>query len=93
MLVRARAIETGCFVIAPAQCGRHANDRETFGHSLIVDPWGTVLSDAGDGPGLAIARIDPEKVAEARRMIPALSHDREFAPPGAVSVAATAQGR
>jgi len=78
VLVRARAIETGCFVIAPNQTGTHAESRRTFGHSLIVDPWGNVLADGGDDVGYVIADIDLGKVVEARRMIPALRHDRSF---------------
>ncbi len=81
VLLRARAIETGCFVIAPAQCGEHAGGRRTYGHSLIVAPWGEVLADGGETPGLVLAEIDPAKVAEARRMVPALTHDRAFAAP------------
>ncbi len=76
VLLRARAIETGCFVIAPAQCGTHAEGRRTFGHSLIVDPWGTVLADGGEAPGIVTARLDLERVTAARRMIPSLGHDR-----------------
>jgi predicted amidohydrolase len=83
VLLRARAIETGSFVIAAAQGGRHEDGRETFGHSLIVDPWGNVLTEAGDEPGIVLAKIDPEKSAEARRRIPALENGRRFgvAPP------------
>ena len=78
VLVRARAIETGCFVFAPAQCGEHAGGRQTYGHSLVVTPWGEVLADAGEMPGVVIAGIDPAKVGEARGMVPALNHDRAF---------------
>ncbi len=81
LLLRARAIETGCFVIAPAQCGDHEGGRETYGHSLIVAPWGEVLADGGTGPGIILAEIDPAEVAKARAMIPALDHDRDFAAP------------
>ena len=81
VLQRARAIETGCFVFAPSQYGDHGLGRESYGHSLIVDPWGRVLADAGDGPGLALAEIDPSAVAEARRKIPALTHVRPIAAP------------
>ncbi|MFQ5533909.1 MAG: carbon-nitrogen hydrolase family protein [Sphingomonadales bacterium] len=76
ILVRARAIETGCFVIAPAQTGAHAGGRETYGHSLVVDPWGAVLADAEEGPGFVIADIDTALVGEARAKVPALEHDR-----------------
>jgi predicted amidohydrolase len=81
VLLRARAIETGCYVLAPAQCGEHAEGRKTFGHSLIVSPWGEVLADGGETPGLVMAEIDPAKVEEARGMIPALRHDRDFVAP------------
>ena len=81
VLLRARAIETGCFVLAPAQCGTHAEGRQTYGHSLIVAPWGEVLADAGDEPGVVLAEIDPAKVQKARGMVPALTHDRAFAAP------------
>jgi predicted amidohydrolase len=78
VLMRARAIETGCFVFAPAQCGVHPGERKTYGHSLIVDPWGEVLADGGEEPGFIIAEIDTARVAEARRRIPSLCHDRPF---------------
>ncbi len=78
VLQRARAIETGCFVIAPAQGGKHENGRRTFGHSLIVDPWGQVLAEGGEDPGIVVADIDPAKVTEARTRVPALTHDRPF---------------
>jgi predicted amidohydrolase len=77
-LLRARSIETGCFVVAPAQCGTHPGDRKTFGHSLIVSPWGEVLADGGTEPGFVIAEIDPAACEQARSMVPALSHDREY---------------
>ena len=79
VLQRARAIETGCYVIAAAQCGTHAEERKTYGHSLIIDPWGAVLADGGEEVGVITAEIDPARVAEARRKIPALSHDRPVA--------------
>jgi len=80
VLLRARAIEAGCFVFAPAQVGSHAGGRKTFGHSLVVSPWGEVLADAGDtGPGMITAEIDLDKVSEARHAVPSLQHDREFA--------------
>lgn len=81
VLLRARAIETGCFVFAAAQSGTHENGRKTFGHSLIVDPWGQVLADGGTQTGLVAADIDPAKVAQARGRIPSLEHDRQFSLP------------
>jgi predicted amidohydrolase len=77
-LLRARAIETGCYVIAPCQFGVHG-DAATYGHSLIIDPWGTVLADGGDERGVIHAEIDLQRVAKARQMIPALQHDRPIA--------------
>ncbi len=81
VLLRARAIENGCFVFAPAQSGEHAAGRRSYGHSLIVDPWGEVLADAGEGPGIVSARIDPARIDEVRQMVPSLNHDRAFAQP------------
>jgi predicted amidohydrolase len=81
VLMRARAIETGCFVFAPAQWGEHAEGRKTYGHSLIVAPWGEILAEAEDGSGFILAEIDTAKVTEARRAVPSLSHDRPFAAP------------
>ena len=81
VLLRARAIENGCFVFAPAQCGEHAEGRKTYGHSLIVAPWGEVLAEAGEEPGFILAEIDPAKIAEARRAVPSLGHDRPFVAP------------
>jgi predicted amidohydrolase len=78
VLLRARAIENGCYVLAAAQGGRHENGRETFGHSMIVDPWGRILAEAGREPGIVMAEIDPAAVAEARRRIPSLEHGRRF---------------
>ena len=77
-LVRARAIETGSYIIAPNQCGLHVDQRASYGHSMIVDPWGEVLTDAGPMPGIIMAEIDPSKVEDARNRIPALSHDRQI---------------
>ncbi len=77
-LLRARAIETGCFVFAAAQAGLHENKRETFGHSLIVDPWGAVIAEGGVEPGVFLAKIDPTKVDAARKAIPSLQHGRRF---------------
>ncbi len=81
VLMRARAIENGCFVFAPAQWGEHAEGRRTYGHSLIVDPWGEVLGDAGEGVGIVSARIDAAAIPKARRMVPSLQHDRPFTRP------------
>jgi predicted amidohydrolase len=78
VLLRARAIETGCFVLAAAQGGKHENGRETFGHSLVVDPWGRVLAEAGTEPGIIVAEINPAEVAAARARIPSLQHGRRF---------------
>ncbi len=81
VLVRARAIETGAYVFAANQTGTHAEGRRTFGHSLIVDPWGEVLADGGTDVGFITAEVDPARVAKARAMIPALKHDRRFPAP------------
>ncbi|MBV8971442.1 MAG: carbon-nitrogen hydrolase family protein [Sphingomonadaceae bacterium] len=80
-LLRARAIETGCFVVAAAQSGEHADGRATYGHSLVVDPWGTVLLDMSEGTGTAIVDIDPAAVAATRARIPSLTAGRPYAPP------------
>ncbi len=85
ILLRARAIETGCFVFAPAQCGTHAEGRETYGHSLIVAPWGEVLADGGEEPGIVLAEIDTARVEKARAMVPALCNGRPFETPSAAS--------
>jgi predicted amidohydrolase len=77
-LIKARAIENGCFVFAPAMCGEHPGNRTTYGHSLIVDPWGDVLAEGGDEPGIVYADIDPARVDRVRSMLPCLEHDREF---------------
>ena len=78
VLNRARAIENGCFVFAAAQAGKHENGRETFGHSLIVDPWGRILAEGGIEPGVVMAEIDLAEVANARARIPSLQHGRRF---------------
>jgi predicted amidohydrolase len=88
VLMRARAIENFCFVFAPAQSGEHAGGRKTFGHSLIVAPWGEILAEAEAGPGFIVATVDPAKIAEARRAVPSLSHDRPFTPPAVKPLAA-----
>jgi len=73
-LLRARAIECQCYVIAPAQHGRHNPRRRSFGHSLIVDPWGEVIAECEDGDGFALACIDPVRVAQIRKQLPCLKH-------------------
>ena len=78
VLLRARAIETGCFVFAAAQAGLHENKRETYGHSLIVAPWGEILAEGGVEPGVFLAQIDPSKVDAARKSVPSLQHGRRF---------------
>ena len=78
VLNRARAIEHGCYVIAPCQYGSISGGGTCYGHSLIIDPWGEVLGDGGDGEGIVVAEIDPVQVERARQRIPALTHDREF---------------
>jgi len=78
VLMRARAIETGCYVLAAAQGGKHENGRETFGHSLVVDPWGKVIAEGGTEPGVIFVDIDPAQVAAARGRIPSLLHGRRF---------------
>ncbi len=92
ILLRARAIETGSFVFAPAQCGEHAEGRKTYGHSLIVAPWGEVLAEAGEEPGFILAEIDAAAVDRARAMVPALRHDREFARPADAAAPLRAAG-
>ncbi len=79
VLMRARAIETGCYVLAAAQGGMHETGRATYGHSLVVAPWGEIIAEAnGDAPGVVFAEIDMGKVAEARGRVPSLDHDRDF---------------
>ncbi|HEY6256023.1 MAG TPA: carbon-nitrogen hydrolase family protein [Xanthobacteraceae bacterium] len=78
VLVRARAIENGCFVFAAAQGGLHENGRETYGHSLIVDPWGRILGEGGVEPGVVLAQVDPAAVTIARGRVPSLQHGRRF---------------
>lgn len=78
ILLRSRAIETGCFVFAAAQCGLHENKRETFGHSLIVAPWGEIIAEGGVEPGVFLAEIDTSRVETARKTVPSLQHGRRF---------------
>ncbi len=77
-LLRARAIESAAWVIAPAMCGDHANGRSTYGHSLVIDPWGKIVGELEDQPGVLIADIDLEQATKVRAMLPSLQHDREF---------------
>lgn len=77
-LLRARAIETGSFVLAPAQCGLHEGGRATYGHSLVIGPWGDVIADGGDAPGVISAVLDLNAVDQARAAVPALRHDRAY---------------
>ena len=81
VLLRARAIENGAFVIAPAQGGTHANGRKTYGHSMIVAPWGEILAEGGTEPGVILADIDLDAVKSARERVPSLRHDRDFEGP------------
>jgi deaminated glutathione amidase len=74
VLLQARAIENTCYVIAPAQTGTHYAMRQTHGHAMIIGPWGVILADAGDLPGVAIAEIDPKRLARARAQMPSLQH-------------------
>ncbi len=77
-LLQARAIENGCYIVAPAMCGDHAGSRQTFGHSLVVNPWGEIIADGGEAPGIIYAEMDVARVAKVRGMLPSLSHDRIF---------------
>jgi predicted amidohydrolase len=78
VLNRARAIENGAFVLAAAQGGQHENGRTTYGHSLVVDPWGRVIAEGGSDPGVILAAIDPAEVSAARAKVPSLQHGRRF---------------
>lgn len=77
-LLKARAIENAAYILAPAMCGEHPGNRQTYGHALIVDPWGEVLADGGEEPGIIYADIDPARVAKIRGMMPSLQHDRPY---------------
>ena len=81
VLLRSRAIETGSYIVAAAQAGHHEDGRDTYGHSMIIDPWGKILAEADDQPGFIIAEIDPAFSASARQAIPALANARDFALP------------
>lgn len=85
VLLRSRAIETGCYVFAACQWGRHG-DAVTYGHSMVVAPWGEIIAECGDSGGVVIAEVDTAKVKEARAMVPALRHDRTLRSPKPVSV-------
>lgn len=80
-LLRARAIENGVFILAPAQCGQNGPKRATHGHSLVISPWGEVLADGGDAPGITMVDLDLADVGRSRRRVPSLDHDREFEGP------------
>lgn len=77
-LLRTRAIENAAWVIAPGMCGDHPNGRSTYGHSLIVDPWGRIVAELDDQPGVLVAEIDTDEAEKVRGMLPALEHDRAF---------------
>jgi predicted amidohydrolase len=80
-LLQARAIENACFVFAPAMCGEHPGNRSTYGHSLVIDPWGKILADGGEAPGIVYADVDPARVDKVRGMLPCLTHDVAFQAP------------
>ena len=77
-LLKARAIETGCFVLAPAQCGNHATGRSTYGHSLVVSPWGDIIADGGDKAGITFANLELANCDKARQTVPSLEHTRNL---------------
>ncbi len=77
-LLRARAIENACYIIAPAQCGKHPGNRRTYGHSMVISPWGEIISEAGNIPGIIDVEIDVSKIEEVRNKIPVLNHDKPF---------------
>jgi predicted amidohydrolase len=83
-LLRARAIENLSYVFAPAMCGDHPGNRMTYGHSLIIDPWGKIVAELGTEPGIIIADVDVDEVLRVRSMLPSLEHDHEFGGPAAV---------
>jgi predicted amidohydrolase len=78
VLLRARAIENGCYIVAPAQSGAHPASRKTYGHSLVVDPWGTIVLDGGENEGINVVGIDTDLVSQVRQQLPSLEHDRDF---------------
>jgi deaminated glutathione amidase len=81
ILLRARAIENGAFVIAPAQCGTHPGEKQTFGHAMIVNPWGEIIAEAGDEPCVIMAELDLDMVQKVRTNLPTLQHDKSYLPP------------
>jgi deaminated glutathione amidase len=85
-LLRSRAIETGSFIVAPAQCGEHHGGRRTYGHSLIIDPWGKILAAAGELPEIICVDLELEQVSQRRMMLPSLSHDRAYHPPESLAL-------
>lgn len=80
-LLRARAIENECFILAPAMCGDHSGNRQSYGHTLVIDPWGEILAEGGEAPEIVYADIDVARVAKIRGMIPSLEHDRPYTLP------------
>src|SRR5262249_29633912 len=74
LLLRARAVENQCYVLAAAQGGLHPNGRRTYGHSVLIDPWGEVVSEVVEGPGTVVGDVDPSRIAEVRAQLPALTH-------------------
>jgi predicted amidohydrolase len=92
VLQRARAIENGCFIVSPAQTGTHAGGRQTYGHSVIVAPWGEVLADGGTEPGVVLAEVDLAAVETARGKVPSLTHDRDYSRPASQTYALRAAG-
>lgn len=90
-LLRARAIENSCFVIAAAQTGEHEDGRETYGHSIAIDPWGEVIADAGEAPGVIVVDLDLGKVDTVRGMVPSLRNDRPYAKPTPIDMTEAAE--
>ncbi len=80
-LLRTRAIESGCFILAPAQCGTHEGGRRTYGHSVIIDPWGAIVAEAGDEPTIISAELNLADIERVRQMLPSLTHDRPYRAP------------
>jgi nitrilase len=76
LLLRARAVENQCYVLAAAQGGLHANGRRTYGHSVLIDPWGEVVAEQAEGPGVVVGDVVAERIAEVRRELPAIAHRR-----------------